>query len=243
MSSPNLSFKWQRGTWEGEGLGRRHRERFSEKLSHWAGSREASKAGMRSRHCFYVVVSLFVLLAVTSTAFPIPPSISSPHLQQAAHSPTAATRGTEEAGSTCLLQEDKVYERTVHRPHMGRGSHMRGTGVGHSKRGLAGSPAPEMPGQLASSQRGLRPPLSPSLVLPRMGKAGQGRPGVAQRLCYQGVSLRKGCDPLSSQEPLPGLGAGGSCGPWAGWRSGLSYAQTQAPALDLPVAGTQKGTQ
>lgn len=69
-------------------------------------------------------------------------------------------------------------QRRVHRPHTGRGSHMRGAGVGHSKRGLAGSPAPEMPGQVGQ-QPGWSPASPPpSLVLPGWARlAGRGREG------------------------------------------------------------------
>lgn len=67
-------------------------------------------------------------------------------------------------------------QENVHRPHMGRGSHMRGAGVGHSKRGLAGSPAPEMPGQVGQ-QPGWAP-ASPA-TQPNSPQDGQGWPGEA----------------------------------------------------------------
>lgn len=99
-------------------------------------------------------------------------------------------------------------------------------------------------GRLASSQGGLQPPLPPSPVLPRMGKAGQERPGVAQRLCYQGVSLRKGCDPLSSQEPLLGLGSRWQLrGPGLARGQGSASLRLGLQAMGLPVSGTQKGAQ
>lgn len=158
--------------------------------------------------------------------------------------PTEATCGTGEAGSTCLLQEDKVYERTVHRPHMGGAPTCGGQGWVTASEAWRGPQHQRRLGRLASSQGGLRLPLPPSPVLPRMGKAGQEKPGVAQRLCYQGVSLRKGCDPLSSQEPLPGLGSRWQLwGPWAGWRSGSAMLRLRLQAVALPVPGTQKGAQ
>lgn len=111
----------------------------------------------------------------TTACHPTSPTPTSISRQLAApQKPRACSAG--EAGSTCLLQEDKVYERTVHRPHMGRGSHMRGAGVGHSKRGLAGSPAPEMPGQV-----GQQPGWAPASPATQLGSPqdGQGRPGEA----------------------------------------------------------------
>lgn len=131
-------------------------------------------------------------------------------------------RGTGEAGSTCLLQEDKVYKRTYTDPTWDGAPTCGGQGWVTAS-AWRGPQHQRCLGRLASSQGGLQPPLPPSPILPRVGKAGQERPGVAQRLCYQGVSLRKGCDPLSSQEPLPRLGSRWQLwGPWTGWGSGLS---------------------
>lgn len=134
-----------------------------------------------------------------------------------------------------FIAEDKVYSERYTDPTRGGAPTCGGQGWVTASEAWRGPQHQRCLGRLASSQGGLPPPLPPSLVVPRMGKASQERPGVAQRLCYQGVSLRKGCDPLSSQELLRGLGnRRWLWGPWPGWRSGLSYTQTQASGCDLP---------
>ena len=117
----------------------------------------------------------------------------------------------------------------------------RGQGWDHGKHGLAPGTVPrprDTQAGKANSQGRLCPLLlqNPSVPRVRVGPEVEEawRGGAPGRLCYQGVSLRKGCRPLPSlthsgtfkaQEPLQGWGRGNiSC--W--W------------ALDLPQ---DKGTQ
>lgn len=134
------------------------------------------------------------------------------------------------------------------------GTHMRGEkgqGWSHSKHGLAGSPEPGVPRQdgLSGPSCG-RSPFSP-------GDHGLGRGrglevgGAPGRLCYQGVSLRKGCRPLPSkaQETLPGWGREQhqllvDPGPAAGWGGSavLRQVATSSSRGAVPVPGRDTHT-
>lgn len=149
--------------------------------------------------------------------------------------------GTGEAGSTCLLQEDKVYREGYTDPTQGGAPTCGGQGWVTASEAWRGPQHQRCLGRSASSQGGL-PPLRHPAWFSQDGQGWPGEAGRAQRLCYQGVSLRKGCDPLSSQEPLPGLGSRRRLwGPWTGWRSGLSYARTQASGCGSPGAQDTEG--
>lgn len=75
-----------------------------------------------------------------------------------------------------FIAEDKVYSERYTDPTRVGAPTCGGAGVGHSKRGLAGSPAPEMPGQVGR-QPG-QAPASPA-TQPGGSHDGQGQPGEA----------------------------------------------------------------
>lgn len=158
---------------------------------------------------------------------PCPPCPPFPALTCSRQHPSPQKQGRQDPRVYC--RKTRSTANGTQTPHGAGLPHAGGQGWVTASEAWQGPQHQRCLGRLASSQGGLQPPLPPSPVLPRVGKADQVRPGLAQRLCYQGVSLRKGCDPLSSQEPLPGLGSRWQLwGPWTGWRLGLSYAQTQA---------------
>lgn len=175
MSSSNLSFKWQRGTWEGEGLGRRHRERFSEKLSHWAGSREASRARMRSRQ-FLCRGKLVCALGCDIHCIPHPtlhfqPSPAAGSSQP--HSSHARHRGGRI--HVFIAGRQGLRENGTQTPH--------GTGLPHA--GDRGGSQQARPGGVPSTRDawavGQQPAWAPASPVTQPGSPqdGQGWPGEA----------------------------------------------------------------
>lgn len=147
-------------------------------------------------------------------------------------SPTQKRHTFGECGIHFFIAGRLFVERMLHRPHSGgRGAPTcgrRGGRGGDSKRGLARSPDPAVPrqdGPAAGAGSGPPPAGEPQGRGRAWGRRGLEAGRAPGRLCYQGVSLRKGCRPLHSptfsgtfkwEGSTPAAG-----GPWTRHRTGV----------------------